>query len=428
MVYARRNPRLKARGGTRASFLQRLTDSAIYVNIWSVVTRTIKVKLNCSDEQRVSLRRTTELFTASFNRVCEIGWLQNRINGVELHHLTYYREKATSGLQADLVCAARVKATEALKSARALQKKGTDVSCPSSSLCPIRYNAKSATISLGGGKASLASIDGRQHVTFKVAPYYEQYIDWKVRSSDLCIDRRGRVFLHVIVEAPEPLFVPSGKVLGADLGIKRPAVTSNNKFFGERRWREIEDRYFRLVRKLQAKGTKSAKRHLKKLARRINRFRADCDHVLSRRIVDSVSPGATIVLEDLTDIRARVKARKKQRRRLHGWSFARLKSFLIYKSLVVGVRVEFVDPRYTSQKCSNCGYISRSNRKKQSEFRCKSCGFELNADLNAARNIRNNYLASAGISDAGGPSVNRPIVGNDHDRSPASPRLKAGGS
>ena len=46
-----------------------------------------------------------------------------------------------------------------------------------------------------------------------------------------------------------------------------------------------------------------------------------------------------------------------------------------------------VDPAYTSQECSNCGYISRDNRKSQSDFLCKLCGLEINADYNASINI-----------------------------------------
>ncbi len=47
-----------------------------------------------------------------------------------------------------------------------------------------------------------------------------------------------------------------------------------------------------------------------------------------------------------------------------------------------------VDPRDTSRRCSRCGYVDKRNRVSQSEFRCRACGYELNADLNAAENIR----------------------------------------
>ncbi|EJF06793.1 transposase [Thiovulum sp. ES] len=46
-----------------------------------------------------------------------------------------------------------------------------------------------------------------------------------------------------------------------------------------------------------------------------------------------------------------------------------------------------VNPKFTSQKCSKCGYIDKENRKTQSEFKCLKCGHSENADLNASKNI-----------------------------------------
>ncbi|GHO61182.1 hypothetical protein KSC_000740 [Ktedonobacter sp. SOSP1-52] len=124
-------------------------------------------------------------------------------------------------------------------------------------------------------------------------------------------------------------------------------------------------------------------------------FHRDCDHVLSKRIVQSVIPGATLVLENLTNLREGVRHRKGEgQRKLHSWSFAQLYSFLAYKAQEQGVVVERIDPRHTSQTCSQCGYQARNNRRSQSVFHCRSCGYQLNADLNAAINIREKYMAS----------------------------------
>ncbi|WP_201394650.1 zinc ribbon domain-containing protein [Ktedonobacter sp. SOSP1-52] len=61
----------------------------------------------------------------------------------------------------------------------------------------------------------------------------------------------------------------------------------------------------------------------------------------------------------------------------------------------------------TGQECSTCGHQARNNRRSQSLFLCRACGFSLNADLNASRNIGNKYvasLASLGTPLAGGSS------------------------
>ena len=380
---------------------------------------TLKLKVIVDDQARKSLADTIIRFTESFNRVCKCGWEQPRINGVELHKSTYYDERAKTNLPSQLTVSARMKATEALLSAKTKLKqiekrnqwrvskglKPKKINCPKSKLCPIRYDSHSGTIDLKNGTASLASLNGRQKISLLLSDYHKQRVGYSVKSADLCIDRKQRMFLHVVIDVPDVVAQDNSEIVGIDLGVNRPAVTSDNKFFGFKRWKAIAQRYNVLRTALQAKGTKSAKRHIRKTGRQLNRFRTDCDHVLSKRIVTSVKPGTTIVLEDLTHIRDRVKIRKtqdEQRRRFHSWSFNRLQFFLEYKSKIYGAKVEYIDPRYTSQKCSRCGHIDKKNRITQSWFVCKKCGFQHNADLNAAKTIRGNHQASKGITAAGG--------------------------
>jgi IS605 OrfB family transposase len=376
------------------------------------VQRTLKLRLEPDTQAHAALLETLTRHTACFNAVCAHGWESGEANGVELHKATYYPLRAEHPtLPAQLVCAARVKATEALKSARDREKKKKRVSCPGSALCAIRYDQRSYAVSLVRREVSLASVAGRIRLGFHVDAHLERYLSWRPTSADLCF-RKSRWFLHLVVEAPAPVFAPTGSVVGVDLGVKRPAVTSQGKFLGKRRWREIEARNFRLRRRLQAKGTSSSRRHLRRHGRKVNRFRKECDHVLSRRIVESVPTGTVLVFENLTDIGDRVKARKRDggQRRLHSWSFARLRAFVGYKAEAKGVSCAFVDPRHTSRRCPRCGHTARGNRRSQSEFSCKKCGFQLNADLCGARNVRAKFLAGSGMSVPGGSHVRRPIV------------------
>jgi IS605 OrfB family transposase len=246
-------------------------------------------------------------------------------------------------------------------------------------------------------------------LSFDIPPYAHKYLATKppTASADL-IYKKGQFWLHVVVSLPDVPYIANGQIVGTDLGQKRPAVTSQRKFLGKRHWTEVDRKYFRIRRKLQSKGTKSHPlrgypRHLKKLAGRQQRFHRDCDHVLSKRIVQSVSSGATLVIENLTHIRSRAKTRHgENRRRLHGWSFAQLRTFLSYKAEERGMRVVAIDPRYTSQTCSRCGYCSKANRPSQAVFKCRKCNYQLNADLNASYNIRDKHLASVGTPDASG--------------------------
>src|SRR5258708_7853438 len=243
--------------------------------------RTIVIQLKPTPEQAHILKATLEQHTACFNAVAQEGFISACSNGVELHKRTYYPLRAQyPKLPAQLVCAARVKATEAVKSA----------------------------------------------------------LTWKAKKEQ-AYPRR--------VEIPSPSIPSTDEVIGIDLGLNHPAVTSNRQFLGEKRWKEQERRTFRLRRKLQAKGSRSAKRHLKKLSGKQFRRRKDHDHVLSKRIVQHATPGSTIVLENLKHIRdtsklGRGKKDSKKRdskRRLHSWSFAQLYSFIEYKAQARGIAV-----------------------------------------------------------------------------------------
>lgn len=364
--------------------------------------RTIIVQLNPTPEQVQTLHRTMIEHTGCFNEVAQVGFAQQCSNGIELHKQTYYPLRATyPHLPAQLVCAARVKATEAVKSALDRLKKGRKARAPHAQFCPIRYDQRSYWVKWESMTCSVATVAGRVQMSFTVPAYAQKYIGGKVCSADLCFVK-GRWTLHIVISLPDPAIPASPEVIGVDLGLNRPAVTSTRAFLGERRWKEQERRIFRIRRKLQAKGTKSAKRHLRKLSGKLLRQRRDHDHVLSKRIVQHSDPGSTIAIENLTHIRSTSKIGGKRgknldtKRRLHSWSFAQFHSFLSYKAQEHGIQVVKVDPRHTSQTCSRCGYQARNNRRSQSLFLCRQCGYSLNADLNAALNIREKHLASIG--------------------------------
>jgi IS605 OrfB family transposase len=259
---------------------------------------------------------------------------------------------------------------------------------------------------------------GRIDVGFTLPDVFSRATEGSVCTADL-IHRDGRFWLHVVIDLPAPEVAPTDVSVGVDLGLSHPAVTSEGGFLGKKHWKEVESRIFRRKRQLQSKGSKSARRRLRILRGKQARFRRDCDHILSKQIVEGVGPGGRVILENLKDIRSRVRQRKgQQQRRLHAWSFAQLRHFVCYKSECVGVRVTFIDPRHTSQTCSRCGHQHRSNRRSQSLFKCRKCSFMLNADLNAARNVRDKYLASLG----------KPLAGRPLSTGPTSRKAQCGGA
>jgi putative transposase len=203
------------------------------------------------------------------------------------------------------------------------------------------------------------------------------------------ICRDGNWFLHATIEAPEaPLTDPTNGFLGVDMGIVNIATTSTGENASGAQLNRYRKRQVRLRKRLQAKKTSSARWLLKKRRRKEARFAADINHQISKRIVaEAERTGHGIAVEELTGIRERVRLRKPQRAALHSWAFAQLGSFLAYKAKQAGVAFVEVDPAYTSQMCSACGWVDKKNRRTQAAFECGKCDFVGHADHNAAINI-----------------------------------------
>jgi len=358
------------------------------------LVRTIKIRLN---EPKSIFQPTIDAYTKVFNFTCQIGWNDKDFNGVSLHHKVYSTTRQY--LPSQLAVSARTKATEALKSTRKKLKQKKKVSCPQSKQASIRYDARSYNVWLEKSEISLSTIEGRKRFKIDIPDYFKKYLSWRRCTADLFI-RKGKVFLNIVLEKEVNDPVPNGKFVGVDRGIKKLAVTSDKRFFGGGHVKQVSRRYKRLRSILQSKKH-SGKRHLKKISHKENRFRRDVNHVISKKLVSTLETGTTIVLEKLKGIREKTikKRRKKNRYEHSSWSYFQLEEFLKYKAAEKGLDIQYVDARYTSRGCSKCKHIARSNRLSQSRFRCKKCGYQLNADLNASFNIVFNYLDAISYPD-----------------------------
>ncbi len=209
-----------------------------------------------------------------------------------------------------------------------------------------------------------------------------------IAETDL-IYRDGKWFLYATVEAPQATPInPVNGFVGVDLGIVNIATTSDGNRASGARLNRYRRRQQRLRKRLQAKKSSSARRLLKKRRCKEQRFAADVNHRISKRIVaEAQRTGRGIAVEQLTGIRERVRLRKPQRATLHSWAFAQLGGFLAYKAQGAGVVFVHVDPAYTSQTCHACGWVAKRNRRSQAVFECGRCGFVGHADHNAAINI-----------------------------------------
>ena len=384
-----------------------------------ILRKTVKIKL---DIQKEEILPTFTAYTTAFNLVCQIGYPTKTFNMITLQSKTYSTLRET--LPSQLAISVLHKASEALAGifskkgkaaikrakvkSRNSEKKNQPAKCPQSKLASVRLDCNRAySLFLEKSEISLLTVDGRKRYKLIIPEYYQGlFDDWKYTSAELCI-KKNTVYINITFEKEVTDIPHSGKLLGIDRGINNLAVTSDCKFYGGKKVKQQVRKYQYLRRKLKAKGSKSAKRHLKKLSGKERRFRADINHCIAKNIISSLKPGDYIVLENLTGIRSQ-RLCKTTRILINTWGFDQLEEFLKYKGAEKGILVVFVSARHTSQRCSRCGSIDKKNRKNQSQFCCKKCNFKLNADLNAARNISLKYLDSSGYPSHA--DVNRRIV------------------
>ncbi|WP_443043170.1 RNA-guided endonuclease InsQ/TnpB family protein [Streptomyces sp. NBC_00371] len=249
-----------------------------------------------------------------------------------------------------------------------------------------QYDARTVSIWTTSGRI--------KNVRFACSPdALKRLRDHRRGESDL-IERDGVFYLLATCDVPEAEQYEPGHFIGVDLGIANIATTSTGHKSAGRGLNRHRKHQLDLRRKLQAKGTKSAKRLLKKRNRREQRHAKNQNHIIAKTIVtEAERTSAGISLEELRGIRQRVRLRKPQRVALHSWAFAQLADFIVYKARRAGVPVVFVDPAYTSQQCCECGHIDKKNRASQARFTCRNCGVVAHADRNASHNIARKGVA-----------------------------------
>jgi putative transposase len=359
------------------------------------------LKLNCTDEDKVSLLKTMEAYTMAFDIAAEWGLANRTTNRFKAQKGVYGKiRELIPQLNSSLVQTAIHSSCEALKSCRLERRPHRKRTAA------VRYSKKSARIVFDHGFVSLSTVMGRRKINFYLPDYYRARFDgWAVVSSNISrAQRSGNFFLGVIVQKNISFSTKGGEFLGIDRGLKNIAVTSDNKFFDSRILNSIRGRFAYTRTTLQAKGTRSARRRLRKYAGREKRFIACQNHIITKQIANT--PNSYFVLEDLRNIRYKDVKNGTLRNKLNSWPYCQFEKFLNYKAEEKGKRVLKVPPDKTSLTCSKCGCIEKNNRI-GSVMKCRKCGFEINADLNAARNIANLGRSLIGRLNANQPNAPR---------------------
>jgi IS605 OrfB family transposase len=360
-------------------------------------TKTIQLKIIDVDNDLVE---TMKKYSEGMNYVSEVVFQNGKvIPARKLQGLVYNHLRERIGLKSQVSCNIPRQVAGSYKTLV------EQIKCKKTKWQQLIYTPSSMTLSykrdytIKEDSVSITTFSsGRKTYQIQNYDYAKQYFKepWKFAASKVVKHDNGNYYFHLTVsqEIEEPVIEQASTFMGIDVGINYLAVASTTdkkcKFFAGGEIKNKRNIYSKMRARLQSKGTLSAKRVMKRLSGKEQRFMRDVNHCISKSIIKfAVQENVSVIgLEDLTNIRENTngKLHKKQRYLHNSWAFRQLQSFIEYKAKQVGILVEYVNPEYTSQTCNRCNHISKNNRKGL-RFHCEACGFEMNADLNASRNI-----------------------------------------
>ena len=213
--------------------------------------------------------------------------------------------------------------------------------------------------------------------------------EWEICGSKLVRTKDGEFHLYVTVKKDVEPKKEYASIIAIDIGARWVAVSvarhrSKPKFYG-RKVRELRGKYFWLRRKL---GRAKKLRAIKKIGQKERRLVNDELHKIAKDIVDEAERhNAIIAIGDLRGVRDNKKGRgRKANRKINSMSSHKLKEYIKYKALERGILAIEIPEFNTSKQCSRCGSMN-TERPSQGLFICKDCGYQVNADVNGAKNI-----------------------------------------
>ncbi|MGL5765291.1 MAG: RNA-guided endonuclease InsQ/TnpB family protein [Sarcina sp.] len=222
--------------------------------------------------------------------------------------------------------------------------------------------------------------------------------EYKVCGSSIMFNKRNEMILNLSIKVPEKkVEVIKDRTLGVDVGLAIPAYVSisddqyTRSGFGcyeefAKTRQQFKARRKRLQRQLAlvkgGKGRKKKLHNLEYLEAKEKDFAKTYNHQLSRKIVDFAIKNQC----EFINIE-KINSETMDKKLLSNWGYYQLQQQIEYKAKLVGIETRQVEAKNTSRTCSKCGFVHEDNRKSQANFVCLECGFEINADWNAAINI-----------------------------------------
>ena len=219
------------------------------------------------------------------------------------------------------------------------------------------------TVSSIGNKLKL-------EIPFKRTKHLNQMLDdgWVIKAGGVRLNRNN---FSLTLEREDVTKVTTGNIIGIDIGVKSVFSASD----GQQAYDDNHGHNLGTIQQKLARSKKGSLGYAKAQAHRTNHIH----WIINKLNLNGVKK---LKLERIKNLRKG----KRTSVFLNRWTYTEIFDKLEDKCIQSGVQIEFINPTYTSQRCSNCGWTRKRNRN-GIRFKCDKCGFAANADLNASINI-----------------------------------------
>ena len=402
----------------------------------SDLTKTIKLRIHVSSEQEHLFRAMTEQYRQACNFVSQyIFDNQFVLQYSALNEKLYHDIRSNFGLKSQMAQSsikttiARYKTVRTQLSQNPFRYKGNDGEwhyVPKNLEWlwkPVFFRRPQVDLVrnrdysfVDGGKTiSINTLGERVKCTFEGEHFADYFVDgsWKFGTAKL-VELKGLWYMHISATKEVDDFQTENvrHVVGIDRGLRFLATTYDEKgeteFVSGKQILIKRQKFAETRSQLQHKGTKSAKRRLKAISGRENRWMSDINHQISKTLVQKYGEDTLFVIEDLTGVsfeEQNLNRGAKQNNRLRSWAFYQLEQFLAYKAHEKRSEVLKVSAKYTSQRCPKCGIINKGNRNHEKHIYECQCGYKSNDDRIGAMNIQ--FLGTLWVSGLPNPRYER---------------------
>ena len=369
------------------------------------MTITAKIQISATVDDKVLLDETMSVYADACNYVSDYVFRTHNLKQFSLNKVLYSELRERFGLKSQM--AQSVFKTVIARYKTILENESKWIK---PSFKKPQYDLVwNRDYSLTQNRFSVNTLNGRVKLPYfseGMSKYFDHTV-YKFGTAKL-VNKHGKYFLHIPVtyDVKESNISDIRNVVGIDRGINFVVATYDSKhksgFVSGKAIKQKRANYSKLRKELQMRHTPSARRRIKAIGQRENRWMQDVNHCVSKALVKSNPKHTLFVLEDLSGVRnATERVKTKDRYVSVSWSFYDLEQKLIYKAKQNQSSVIKVDPRYTSQCCPVCGHTEKSNRNKKIHlFTCRKCGYKSNDDRIGAMNLYRmgiDYLADSQV-------------------------------